>query len=162
MWHLLDNPKQFYKLLLLSTTVFNSTTYKLICEENKIICDVGGWLSSRVLALHSVITGLISSRGDHGIPCWWDLIRSKQLFSVSTCSAQVFAGFSGHGNSIRDSENCQHQLFWFMMNFFFNSVFFPVTRLFYGHYPCLFSHHCWFVIVFFSTGMWLKGRVLFF
>ena len=32
--------------------------------------------------------------------CWWDLIRSKQLSSVSVCRTQVFAGFSGHGNSI--------------------------------------------------------------
>ena len=31
---------------------------------------------------------------------WWDLIRSKQLSSVSVCHAQVFAGFSGHANSI--------------------------------------------------------------
>ena len=34
------------------------------------------------------------------IHCWWDLIRTKQLSSISVCRAQVFAGFSGHGNSI--------------------------------------------------------------
>ena len=32
--------------------------------------------------------------------CWWGLIRSKQLSSVCVCHAQVFAGFSGCGNSI--------------------------------------------------------------
>ena len=44
----------------------------------------------------------ISSGGDHGIHCWWDLIRSKQLSSVSICRAQVFARFSGHGNLIHN------------------------------------------------------------
>ena len=33
---------------------------------------------------------------------WWDLIRSKQLSSVHVCRAWVFAGFSGHGNSIHN------------------------------------------------------------
>ena len=33
---------------------------------------------------------------------WWDLIRSKQLSSVSVCHVQVFAGFSSHGNSIHN------------------------------------------------------------
>ena len=40
--------------------------------------------------------------GDRGIHCWWDLIRSKELSSVSVCRTQVFAGFSGHGNSIHN------------------------------------------------------------
>ena len=61
------------------------------------------WLSGRVSALHSVVAGSISSGGDHGIHCWWDLIRLKQLSSVSVCRTQVFAGFSGHGNSIHDT-----------------------------------------------------------
>ena len=30
----------------------------------------------------SVVAGSISSGGDYGIHCWWDLIRSKQLSSV--------------------------------------------------------------------------------
>ena len=67
-----------------------------------LVCDVDWWLSVRVLALHSVVAGLISSEGDHGIHCWWDLIRSKQLSSVSVCHMQVFAGFSDHGNSIHN------------------------------------------------------------
>ena len=41
---------------------------------------------------------------DHDIYCWWDLIRSKQLFSVSVCHAEVFAGFSGHGNPIHGTK----------------------------------------------------------
>ena len=39
---------------------------------------------------------------EHGILCWWDLIRSKQLSSVSVCRAEVFARFSGHSNSIHN------------------------------------------------------------
>ena len=64
--------------------------------------NVDWWFSSRVLTLHSVVAGSISSGRDHDIYCWRDLIRSKQLSSVSVCCAQVFAGFSGHGNSIHN------------------------------------------------------------
>ena len=32
-------------------------------------CDADRWVSSRVSALHSVVTGSISSGGDHGIHC---------------------------------------------------------------------------------------------
>ena len=62
----------------------------------------GLWLSGRVSALHSVVAGSISSGGDHSIHCWWDLIRSKQLSSVSVCCGQVITRFSGHGNSIHN------------------------------------------------------------
>ena len=44
-------------------------------------------LQSQVSAVQSVVAGSISSDGDHGIHCWWDLIRSKQLSSVSVCHA---------------------------------------------------------------------------
>ena len=64
--------------------------------------DVDCWLSGRVLTQHSMVAGSISIRGDHGIHCWWDLIRLKQLSSVSVCHAQVFARFSGHGNLIHN------------------------------------------------------------
>ena len=47
-----------------------------------------------------MVVGWISSGGDHGIHCWWDLIRSKELPSISVCHAQVFIEFSGHANSI--------------------------------------------------------------
>ena len=53
-----------------------------------LVCDVDLWLSGRVLALHSVVTGLSSSGGDHGVHCWWDLIRSKQLSSISVCHSK--------------------------------------------------------------------------
>ena len=56
----------------------------------------GSVVSSRDSPLHSVVTGSISSGGNH---CWWELIRLKQLSSVSVCRAQVFAGFFCHGNS---------------------------------------------------------------
>ena len=60
-----------------------------------LVCNVGQWLSGRVSALYSVVT-----RGDHDIHYWRNLIKSKQLSSVSVCHTQVFARFSGHGNSI--------------------------------------------------------------
>ena len=56
--------------------------------------------SDRVSALHLVVTGSISSEGDHVIHYWWDLIKTKQLSSGSVCYARVFAGFSGGSNSI--------------------------------------------------------------
>ena len=65
-----------------------------------LMCDVVWILSGRVSVLHSVVTGSISSVEDHGIHCWWDLISSKQLSSVSVCRAQGFAGFSGQRNLI--------------------------------------------------------------
>ena len=32
--------------------------------------------------LHTVVVGSISNGEDHRVHCWWDLIRSKQLFSA--------------------------------------------------------------------------------
>ena len=52
----------------------------------------------------SVLNASISHGEDHGIHWWWDLIRSKQLSSRSVCRAQVFAGFSGRGNSIHNTQ----------------------------------------------------------
>ena len=66
------------------------------------MCDLDGWLSDRVSTLQSVVAGSIPSGGDHGIHSWRDLIRSKQLSSGSVCRALVYAGFSGHGNSIHN------------------------------------------------------------
>ena len=43
--------------------------------------------SCRVSAMQSMVAGSISSGGNHGIHCWWDLIRLKQLSSVSVCHA---------------------------------------------------------------------------
>ena len=65
-----------------------------------LVCNMDSWLSCRVSALQSVVTGSISCGGDHSIHCWWDLIKSKQLSSISVCHVYVFAGFSDHGNSI--------------------------------------------------------------
>ena len=45
------------------------------------------------MALHSVIAGSISSGGDQNIHYWWDLKRSKQLFSVSVCHTQCLPVF---------------------------------------------------------------------
>ena len=57
------------------------------------VCDVDQWLSVRVSALRSVVTGSISSGADHGIHCWWDLIRSKQLFSGFVCHEKCLPEF---------------------------------------------------------------------
>ena len=65
-----------------------------------LVGNVVRWLIGAVLALHSVVFGSISSGGDHGIHCWGDLIRSKQLSRGTVCYAQMFSGFSGDGNSI--------------------------------------------------------------
>ena len=59
------------------------------------MCDVNRLLIGRVSVLHSVVASSISSGRDHGIHCWWDQIRSKQLSIGSICRVQVFAGFSG-------------------------------------------------------------------
>ena len=43
------------------------------------------WTSCPVVEfclLHTVVVGSISSGGDHGVHCRWDLIRSKQVFSA--------------------------------------------------------------------------------
>ena len=61
----------------------------------------GGW----VVAFWFYILGgrwFVLQWGDHDIHCWWDLIRLKQLSSVSICRTQVFTGFSGCGNSIHN------------------------------------------------------------
>ena len=58
-----------------------------------------------ILSLEVINTRTLFSNtlgGDHEIHCWWDLVRSKQLSSVSVCRACVFFGGSGHGNSIHN------------------------------------------------------------
>ena len=82
----------------------------LICmKKQDLALDNQQWLDDlaslvcNFSVLHSVVAGSISSEEDHGILCWWDLIRSKQLLSVSVCHAQVFAEFSGRGNSIHNN-----------------------------------------------------------
>ena len=51
---------------------------------------------------HNLSTKKMRINVHYGIYCWWHLKRSKQLSCVSVCHAQVFAGFSGHGNSINN------------------------------------------------------------
>ena len=78
-------------------------TYWLwLVDLASLVCDVDCWLSCRVSAQYSVVTGSISTEGNHGMHYWWDLIRLKQLSSVSVCRTPVFAGFSGRGNSIHN------------------------------------------------------------
>ena len=67
-----------------STLVYNVLAAQLswLVDLSSLVYDINWWLSCRVLALQTVVTGSISSGGDYGIHCWWDLIRSKQLSSV--------------------------------------------------------------------------------
>ena len=65
-----------------------------------LVRNMNWWLSCRVPTLQSVVAGSISSGGDYGIFCWWDLIRSKQQSSVPVCRALLFGEFSDYGNSI--------------------------------------------------------------
>ena len=59
-------------------------------QEALLVCDMNWWLSSRVLALQSVVAGSISSGGDYGIHCWWDL-TAVQCFNISCVGVrQIF------------------------------------------------------------------------
>ena len=40
-----------------------------------------------------MVVGSISSGGDHDVHCWWDPIRSKQLFSVPYVTCRCLPGF---------------------------------------------------------------------
>ena len=42
---------------------------------------------------HTVVVGSISCGGDHGVHCWWDLIRSKQLFSAPYVARRCLLDF---------------------------------------------------------------------
>ena len=57
------------------------------------LCDVNWCLSGSVSALHSVAAASISVVGDHGIRSWWDIIRPKQLSSVSVCRTESLPDF---------------------------------------------------------------------
>ena len=43
--------------------------------------------------LHTVVVGSIPSGRDYGVNCWWDLIRSKQLFSASCIACGCLPDF---------------------------------------------------------------------
>ena len=77
-----------------------ATQLPWLVDLSSLLCNVDWFISGRVLALHSVVAGSISSGGDHCICWWWVRIKSKQLSSISVCRMQVYAGFSGCGNSI--------------------------------------------------------------
>ena len=47
----------------------------LVIEPTTTVCR-----SQNSTTWHTEVVGSISSGGDHGLHCWWDLIRSKQLF----------------------------------------------------------------------------------
>ena len=80
----------------------NSSDAKLVVwlvNLAPFVCDVDRWLNGRFSSLSSVVTGSISSGGDHSIYYWWYLIMSKLYSRGSICFVQVFYGFSGNGNS---------------------------------------------------------------
>ena len=107
-WWLLCNSNNWIKShsfvctqLIVKTVLFLTTWfkwishYKLNNHDQKI-----QKFSGRALAQHSVVIGSNFSGRDHGIHCWRDLIRLKQLSSGFYMLHTVLAGFSGHGNSI--------------------------------------------------------------
>ena len=114
--------------MALEVTVYSVKIMDITCKTNSaeleaelpwlvdlasLVCNMGCWLCCRLSVLHSVVTCSISSEGDHGIHCWWDLIKSNQLSSVYLCHAQVFAGFSGHGNAIHNTlEYLINRIWW--------------------------------------------------
>ena len=107
LWH----EKRICDVLLLACLekeeLIFSVNFELFkyCELDNLASverDMNWWFSRRVSTLQSVAAGLITSGGVHGIHCWWDLIRSKQLSSVSVCPASVLAAFSGHVDSIQN------------------------------------------------------------
>ena len=55
--------------------------YNLLIRHRLYVAWTGGSVIEFQL-LHTVVVGSISNGGDHSVHCWWDLIRSKQLFSV--------------------------------------------------------------------------------
>ena len=84
MWHTetLDSCFDLIRSHLLN---WFSSWFGITCLQCGLVA-----LSGRVSPLLSVVAGSTFSGGDHGIRCWWDLIRSKQLSSVSICHVQVF------------------------------------------------------------------------
>ena len=64
----------------------------LLIQHHLYVAWTGGpvvefWL------LHTVVVGSISSCGNHGVHCWWDLITSKQLFSVPYVTCRCLLDF---------------------------------------------------------------------
>ena len=61
-----------------------SSVHDLLIRHRLYVAWTGG-LMVEFRLLHAVVVGSISSGGDQSVHCWWDLIRSKQLSSVSIC-----------------------------------------------------------------------------
>ena len=78
-----------------------TTQLQWLVDLASLVCVVGWWSEAefRLCILQSLVRSLVRG-GDHSMHCWWNLISSKQLSSVSVSRAKVFARFSGHGNSI--------------------------------------------------------------
>ena len=72
----------------------NSTTKRHLCVIWTDGSVVEFWLCNLWLLVWSPEVDIMVYH------CWWNLMRLKQLFSVSICCALEFTRFSGHANSI--------------------------------------------------------------
>ena len=54
-----------------------------LVNSASLTCDMNRWSVVEFRLLHTVVVGSISSGGDYGVHCWWDQIKSKQLFRMS-------------------------------------------------------------------------------
>ena len=64
-----------------------------LVNSASLIWDTNRWSSGRVSASATVAVGSISSVGDYGVHCWWESIRSKQLYSVPYVSCRCLPDF---------------------------------------------------------------------
>ena len=74
-------------------TMIRKSGMHWLVNSTMLVCDADQWLSGRFSALHFVVAGSISCGGDHGIHCWWDLLRLKQVSSVSICYMHYLPDF---------------------------------------------------------------------
>ena len=66
--------------------------YDRLIQHRLCVTWTGGLVVEFRLLL-TVVVGSISSGGDYGVHCWWDPIRSKQLFSVLYVARKCFLDF---------------------------------------------------------------------
>ena len=95
-FNLIRSHQQCYTVIAPATTECRAKTLPLSHQPSSHTNDAKSTSHGNCVA-NSVVACSITVQH-----CWWDLIRLKQLSSVSLCRMQVFTGFSGHGNSIHN------------------------------------------------------------
>ena len=79
--HATYNPCRINKSWWIARPLWSNVSWRNVCRINK------SWL------LHTVVVGSISSGRGHGVHCWWDPIRSKQLFSAPYVACRCLPDF---------------------------------------------------------------------